>query len=52
MGGKRSDAGCIQAYLTWEINFDGLDANIARTGGHDVGRILGGECADLEELVL
>ena len=44
MGGKRSDVwtgGSIQAYLTWKINFDGLDANVARTGGHDVGRILG-----------
>ena len=39
MGGKRSDVwieGCIQAYLTGEINFDGLDANVVRTGGHDV----------------
>ena len=42
VGGERSDVwigGSRQAYLTGEINFDGLDANVARTRGHDVGMI-------------
>ena len=43
VGGERSDVwigGSRKAYLTWEINFDGLDANVARTRGHGVDMIV------------
>lgn len=38
--GSAAMCGSGVVYLTGEINFDGLDANVVRTGGHDVDTIL------------